>query len=102
MRAILKISSPLSNSGFFTAINDQEMSMDAIIRETIKSLQEDGRYHESIQLENLYRDHLLFCEGNMIGKGTLFNQLKPELRTINGEETAFAEISLIKGHVGGI
>ncbi len=101
MKSILKIVTPLADQPIFTAISDVEMSMDAIMQETIRSLAEAGRAHESQQIAQLYKTHDLFNRGAKLSKGTLFKDLNAETREINGEKVLLAEIDLIKQHVGG-
>ncbi len=101
MKSILKILTPLADQPIYTAISDPEMSMDAVIQETIRSLAEAGRTHESQQISQLYKSHEIFNKGTKLSKGTLFKDLKSETREINGEMVSIAEIDLIKQHVGG-
>ena len=82
-------------------INDPEMSIDAIIQETVRGLAENGRTHESQQISQLYNSHDLFNAGTKLSKGTLFKELNKEVKTINGEAVSLAEIDLIRSHVGG-
>ncbi len=63
MKSILKIITPLADQPIYTAIGDPEMSMDAIIQETIRSLAEAGRTHESQQISQLYKSHRYSTKG---------------------------------------
>jgi hypothetical protein len=84
------------------SIADQNMSMDAIINEAIKSLSESGRAHESQQIAQLYKNHTIMSNGKAMDKGSLFKELPVEVKEINGEEIHFAEIELIRMHQGGL
>ena len=77
------------------------MSIDAIVQETIQSLAESGRTHESRQISELYKSHDLYNAGAKLSKGTLFKELNKEVKAINGETVSLAEIDLIRSHVGG-
>jgi hypothetical protein len=102
VKNVCKINISLADQPLYVSINDQNMSMDAIMQEAIRSLQESGRAHESQQISQLYKDHDIFSKGKMVGKGTIFKDLNKEERDVNGESINFAEIELIKQHVGGL
>ncbi len=102
MQNVCKINLSLSDQPLYVSITDDKMSVDAIITEAVKQMRDSGKSHEATQLEQLYKDHEIHCRGKQFTKGTLFSELSPEKRTVGVEIVQFAEIELIKQHVGGI
>jgi uncharacterized protein YaiI (UPF0178 family) len=102
VKNVCKINISLADQPLFVSIADQNMSMDAIIQEAIRSLNESGRAHESQQIAQLYKDHTIMSKGKAMSKGSLFKELPKEVKEINGEEIHFAEIDLIRMHQGGL
>ena len=99
---ICKINLALSDQPLYVSISDENVSMNTVFNEAIQTLQDSGRAHESQQLAQLYQDHQIMSKGQMISKGSCFKELKGETREINGQTINFAEVELIKQHVGGI
>lgn len=100
-RNVLKITIPLSDQPIFVGVDSPDVSLDTIITEAVSTLQEAGRAHESQQLAQLYHDHSIIAQGQLQSKGTLFTQIPQDSRVVNGTTVNFAEIELVKQHVGG-
>lgn len=101
VKNICKINLALSDQPLYISINNDDMSMDSIFDEAVTTLRDSGRAHESQQLAQLYQDHQIMSKGQMISKGSSFKELKGETREVNGQTINFAEVELIKQHVGG-
>lgn len=98
---ICKINIALSDQPIYVSVNDANMTLDSIFTDAVKSLNAAGRTHEAQQLQNLYKDHEIFSNGKAVSKGTVFNDLELDQRTINEEQVNYAEVELMTQHVGG-
>lgn len=101
VKNILAIDIALADQPIYISIDDENASMNAIIEGAIKAMQESGKTHEATQLGQIYADHQMFQGGNRIEKGVSFKEMKIESREVQGEKINFAEVSLIREHVGG-
>jgi DNA-binding MurR/RpiR family transcriptional regulator len=98
---IVKINTALSNKPFFVKITDPDLSVDRIFSEAISALSNTGRPLESQQLEQLYKQHQIFCDGKLIQKGDLFKDLKQKAQTVGDQSVTVAELDLVTSHSGG-
>ena len=102
MKNVCKLNIALSDNPLYISVNDQDMSINSIMEDAIKSLNDSGRNFESTQLNELYKDHEVTHKGKVLGKGELFKNMSYETREVNNEKVNFIEFDLIKHHVGGL
>lgn len=98
---VIKINTALSNKPFFVKITDPTMSIDRIFSEAISTLRNTGRPLESQQLEQLYKQHSIFNNGKVIGKGDLFKDLSQKQQSVGEQTVVVAELDLVTSHSGG-
>jgi hypothetical protein len=99
---VVKISTALSNKPLFVKINDQNMSVDRIFNEAVLTLKNSGKPLEAQQLEQLMKEHQVFNNGKVIGKGDLFKDLEMKNQTVGDQSIKVADLDLISSHHGGL
>ena len=99
---VVKISTALSNKPMFVRIADPTYSLDKIFTEAISTLRNTGKPLESQQLEQLFKQHQIFHNGKVVGKGDLFRDLEAKTQSIGNQAVQMVELDLVSSHHGGI
>ena len=98
---VVKISTALSNKPMFVRIADPTYSLDKIFTEAISTLRNTGKPLESQQLEQLFKQHQIFHNGKVVGKGDLFRDLEAKTQSIGNQAVQMVELDLVSSHHGG-
>ena len=99
---VVKISSALSNKPIYVKITDPTMSIDRIFTEAISTLRNAGKPLESQQLEQLYKQHQIYNNSQVVQKGDLFQSLKTKVQLVGDQSVTVAELDLVSAHSGGM
>ena len=99
---VVKISTALSNKPMFVRIADPTYSLDKIFTEAISTLRNTGKPLESQQLEQLFKQHQIFHNGKVVGKGDLFRDLEAKTQSIGNQAVQIVELDLVSSHHGGV
>ena len=97
---ILGIRSPLASECIYVQIEEDE-PIDKVLQKTVCGLEEVGDNASASQLSRLIQDHHPFLKGQRLDASQSVYELEFTPRVLEGQEIEFAEISLLKAHVGG-
>ncbi len=102
---VVKLQSPLSNKPFFVKITSPDMSMDHVLTDAIATLRNSGRPLEAQQLDQLAKQHSLFSQGKLIGKGDMVSDLLKQgmgkTQVVGTQAVNILEVDLVSAHSGG-
>jgi hypothetical protein len=97
----LKISTPLSADATYLEVADSSQSLKSVLVTYADELEETGFPQESQQMRNLMSDHSAYIKGAVVQYDAPVAALSFDLKTVDDAVINFAEISLLKQHVGG-
>ena len=99
---IVKLASAISDKPWFVQIDSEDMSVDRIVSEAIGTLRNSGRPLECNQLEQLYKTHQLFNNGQVVKKSDIFKNLTKTSQQVQNSEVEIMELSFVSAQSGGL
>ena len=101
IRRVLGIRYPLSRDPIFIEMTDPSNSLETVLMDTVGELEKAGKSHEAFQMQQSLKDHLLFVNGQQFSGDRPVQDIPFQEKFLEGEQVDYAEINLLKEHVGG-
>ncbi len=98
---VLGIRYPLSRDPIFVAVTGTSKTIGETLMDTVTALETAGKTHESMQLQQAMNDHIPFVKGVQFSSEQSIETVPFQEKILSGENVNYAEVNLLKQHVGG-
>lgn len=101
IRRVIGIRYPLSRDPIFIEVTDTTKSIENVLMDTVAELEKAGKSHEAFQLQQAVNDHTPFVKGQQFSRDYPIQEIPFQEKFLEGEQVNYAEVNLLKEHVGG-
>ena len=100
-RRVIGIRYPLSRDPIFIEVSDTNKTIENVLLDTVAELEKAGKSHEAFQLQQSITDHVPFVKVQQFARNSPMQELPFQEKFLEGEQVKYAELNLLKEHVGG-
>ncbi|MFQ5818845.1 MAG: hypothetical protein ACE5I5_02555 [Candidatus Heimdallarchaeota archaeon] len=100
-RRVLGIRFPLSRDPIFVEVTDPTKSLEIVLLDTVSELEKAGKPHEAYQLQQSLKDHIPFVKGQQYLMDRPIQDVPFQEKFLEGEQVNYAELNLLREHIGG-
>jgi len=101
IRRVLGIRYPLSRDPIFIEVADTTKPLGELLMDTVAELEKAGKAHDAFQLQQALMDHIPFVKGQQFSRECPVQEVPFQEKILEGEQVNYAEVNLLKEHVGG-
>ena len=100
-RRVIGIRYPLSRDPIFIEVVNLDKTIENVLLDTVTELEKAGKTHEALQLQQTITDHTPFVKGQQFARTSPMQEIPFQEKFLEGEQVNYAELNLLKEHVGG-